>query len=83
MLLLVAHILIALFTIVPGYLSIDEATYHMMAKNFSESGDFEMLLTTQNTELPQTTIICYLNKSRWLINLDGTSKNYVHDERNT
>lgn len=42
MLLLAAHILISIFTIVPGYLSIDEATYHVMAKNFSESGGFEI-----------------------------------------
>lgn len=41
-LLLAAHILISIFTIVPGYLSIDEATYHVMAKNFSESGGFEI-----------------------------------------
>lgn len=41
-LLLAAHILISIFTIVPGYLSIDEATYHMMTKNFSESGGFEI-----------------------------------------
>ena len=41
-LLLIAHILISLFTIVPGYLSIDEITYHMMAKNFSETGGFEI-----------------------------------------
>jgi hypothetical protein len=38
----VAHILISIFTIVPGYLSIDEATYHLMAKNFSESGNLEI-----------------------------------------
>jgi 4-amino-4-deoxy-L-arabinose transferase-like glycosyltransferase len=38
----VAHILISLFTIIPGYLSIDEVTYHMMAKNFSESGGLEI-----------------------------------------
>ncbi len=42
LLLLIAHILISLFTIIPGYLSIDEATYHVMAKNFSESGGFEI-----------------------------------------
>jgi len=42
MLLLAAHILISLFTIIPGYLSIDEVTYHMMAKNFSESGGLEI-----------------------------------------
>jgi len=41
-LLLFAHILISIFTIIPGYLSIDEATYHVMAKNFSESGGFEI-----------------------------------------
>ena len=38
----VAHILISIFTIIPGYLSIDEITYHKMAKNFSESGGFEI-----------------------------------------
>ncbi len=38
----VAHILISLFTIIPGYLSIDEVTYHMMTKNFSESGGLEI-----------------------------------------
>jgi len=42
LLLLFAHILISLFTVIPGYLSIDEATYHVMAKNFSESGGFEI-----------------------------------------
>ena len=48
LLLLFAHILISLFTIIPGYLSIDEITYHLMAKNFSESGGFENLINTLN-----------------------------------
>ena len=42
LLLLFAYILVSLFIIIPGYLSIDEVTYHMMAKNFSESGGFEI-----------------------------------------
>lgn len=42
LLILFAHILISLFTIIPGYLSIDEVTYHMMAKNFSELSGFEI-----------------------------------------
>lgn len=46
----VAHILISLFTIIPGYLSIDEVTYHMMAKNFSESGGLE--ITNEYQEYP-------------------------------
>jgi len=48
LLLLFAHILISLFTIIPGYLAINEATYHMMAKNFSESGGFKNLINTLN-----------------------------------
>lgn len=36
------HILISLFTIVPGYLSIDEAIYHWMARDFSASRTFEL-----------------------------------------
>lgn len=38
----VAHILISLIAIIPGYISIDEITYHLMTKNFSESGGFEI-----------------------------------------
>jgi 4-amino-4-deoxy-L-arabinose transferase-like glycosyltransferase len=38
----VAHILISVFTIIPGYLSNDEMTYHMMTKSFSESGGLEI-----------------------------------------
>ncbi|MBW2167194.1 MAG: phospholipid carrier-dependent glycosyltransferase, partial [Deltaproteobacteria bacterium] len=38
----VAYILISVFTIVPGHLSIDEGTYHMMTKSFSESGGLEI-----------------------------------------
>lgn len=41
-LLLAAHILISLFAIVPGYLSIDESLYHMMSKSFSETGGLEI-----------------------------------------
>ena len=37
-----AHILISVFTIIPGYLSIDEITYHSMTKSFSESGGLEI-----------------------------------------
>ncbi len=38
----VIHLLISFFTIIPGYLSIDEVTYHLATKNFSESGGFEI-----------------------------------------
>lgn len=38
----VAHILISVFTIIPGYISNDEMTYHMMTKSFSESGGLEI-----------------------------------------
>lgn len=38
----VGHLLISLFAVVPGYLSIDEATYHLMTKNQSETGGFEV-----------------------------------------
>ena len=38
----VAHILISVFTIIPGYISIDEVTYHRMTKSFSESGGLEI-----------------------------------------
>ncbi|MDL1983384.1 MAG: hypothetical protein LWX54_04215 [Deltaproteobacteria bacterium] len=37
-----AHILISVFTIIPGYISIDEITYHRMTKSFSESGGLEI-----------------------------------------
>lgn len=37
-----SHLLISIFTIIPGYLSIDEVTYHLMAKNYSESGGLEI-----------------------------------------
>ena len=33
---------ISLITIIPGYVTADEATYHLMAKNFLESGGFEV-----------------------------------------
>ncbi|MBW2740377.1 MAG: phospholipid carrier-dependent glycosyltransferase [Deltaproteobacteria bacterium] len=38
----VAHILISVFTIIPGYMSIDEVTYHRMTKSFLESGGLEI-----------------------------------------
>ena len=38
----IAHILISVFTIIPGYISNDEMTYHMMTKSFSESGGLEI-----------------------------------------
>ena len=41
-LLFVIYLVISLATLIPGYLSIDEITYHLMAKNFSESGSFEI-----------------------------------------
>ena len=37
-----AHLLISFLTIVPGYLSIDEAIYHWTIKDFSETGGFEI-----------------------------------------
>ena len=37
-----AHILISVLTIIPGYITIDEGTYHMMTKSFSESGGLEI-----------------------------------------
>lgn len=36
------HILVTLFFIVPGYLSIDEAVYHLATKSFSQTGGFEI-----------------------------------------
>jgi 4-amino-4-deoxy-L-arabinose transferase-like glycosyltransferase len=36
------HLGFSLFAVVPGYLSIDEATYHLMAKYQSETGGFEV-----------------------------------------
>ena len=36
------HLLVSLFAVVPGYLSIDEATYHLMTKSQSETGGFEI-----------------------------------------
>ena len=36
------HLLASLFAVVPGYLSIDEATYHLMTKYLSETGGFEV-----------------------------------------
>ena len=38
----IAHIFISIFAIIPSSLSIDEDTYHLMTKNFSESGGFEI-----------------------------------------
>lgn len=36
------HVVISLFFIVPGYLSIDEIVYHLAAKNFAQTGGFEV-----------------------------------------
>jgi hypothetical protein len=38
----VAYILMSVFTIVPGHISIDEVTYHRMTKSFSASGGLEI-----------------------------------------
>ncbi|MFO8083749.1 MAG: hypothetical protein R6U27_05465, partial [Desulfobacterales bacterium] len=38
--LLVLHIAISFFTIIPGHLSQDETLYHLMTKNFIETGSF-------------------------------------------
>ncbi len=37
-----AHLVVSLVAVTPGYLSIDEATYHLMAKNLAERGDLEV-----------------------------------------
>ncbi|MEJ2718224.1 MAG: hypothetical protein P8182_13995 [Deltaproteobacteria bacterium] len=37
-----AHLLISFFTIVPGYLSIDEAIYNWTIKDFSKTGGFDI-----------------------------------------
>ncbi|MFQ5350351.1 MAG: hypothetical protein ACE5EG_07910, partial [Thermoanaerobaculia bacterium] len=36
------HLALSMLTPVPGYLSVDEATFHMMVKNFAERGDLEI-----------------------------------------
>ncbi len=36
------HLALSVLTPVPGYLSVDEATFHMMVKNFAERGDLEI-----------------------------------------
>ncbi len=36
------HLALSTFAVMPGYLSIDEATYHLMTKGLSESGGFEV-----------------------------------------
>ena len=36
------HIVISLFFIVPGYISIDEIVYHMATKNFAQTAGFEL-----------------------------------------
>jgi hypothetical protein len=41
-LLLAAHLAVSLFLVVPGYLSIDEGTYHYMAENLAEGRPFEV-----------------------------------------
>lgn len=41
-LLAAGHLLASIFAVVPGYLSIDEATYHLMAKHQAEGGGFEV-----------------------------------------
>jgi hypothetical protein len=41
-LLTAGHLLLSVLTPVPGYLSVDEATYHMMVKNLAERGDLEL-----------------------------------------
>ncbi len=38
----IGHLLASIFAVVPGYLSIDEATYHLMAKYQSETGGLEV-----------------------------------------
>ena len=36
------HLLLSVFAVVPGYLSIDEATYHLMTRDQSRTGGFEV-----------------------------------------
>ena len=40
--LLAGHVVASLWFIVPGYLSIDEALYHLMLKNFANTGGLEI-----------------------------------------
>jgi hypothetical protein len=42
LILAIGHLLVSLFAVVPGHLSIDEVTYHLMAKYQSETGGFEV-----------------------------------------
>ena len=36
------HLFISMFAIIPGYILNDEAIYHLMVRNFSETGGFEI-----------------------------------------
>ncbi|MGB5891213.1 MAG: hypothetical protein WBH75_14735, partial [Thermoanaerobaculia bacterium] len=36
------HVFVSLYAVIPGYLSMDEPTYHMMVKNYSEGRGFEI-----------------------------------------
>ncbi|MBW2533408.1 MAG: hypothetical protein JRI55_18095 [Deltaproteobacteria bacterium] len=38
----VAHVVVSLVAVVPGYLSVDEVTFHMMVKGLAETGTFEI-----------------------------------------
>ena len=38
----VGHLLVSLFAVVPGYLSIDEVTFHLMTKHLSEGRGLEV-----------------------------------------
>lgn len=48
-----AHVLATLFFVVPGYLSVDEAVYHIATKSFWESGTFEIWNAYQELPSPE------------------------------
>ena len=52
-LLLLAHLLWTFARVVPGYFSVDEGTYHLMAKNFAERGDLEIWNGYRETPSPE------------------------------
>ncbi len=51
----VMHLFMTFFAIVPGYVSIDEAIYHLMLKNFSATGGLEIWTAYREHPSPELT----------------------------
>ena len=68
------HVFVSLYAVIPGYLSMDEPTYHMMVKSLSESRGLEIWNGYREFPSPELA-------SAWLVAHDGRlvgSYPYLH-----